>query len=251
MPHTWRLIDSGFVGSAESAAIDEALLEAHISGQVPPTLHFYRRRVPTVSLGYFQKAEAAVDLGACARLGVSVVRRRSGGRSIFTDPAQLIYALVVPENDLPLGREASFAFVCSALASALGTFGMDAMHRPVNDVEVDGRKVSGSAQFRRKGSVLQHGTVLVDADLAMMDRVLRADPSETPPLPRPSERVTTMASVLGAVPDMESVKASITVELAKAFDANFYFGRLTDDEERSVQALVSRFYGRGEWNLRR
>jgi len=250
MPETWRLIDSDLVPPAVSAALDEALLESHIAGASPNTLHFYRRSVPTVSVGYFQKVAETLDLDECRRRGVSIVRRMSGGSSIYTDQGQLIYGLVLRESDLPGPREASFGRVCGALASAMGSLGFEAVHRPVNDVEVGGLKVSGSAQLRRKGSVLQHGTVIVDTDLGAMDAILRPSKSGKAPGRRPSERVATLSGIKGAGVDMGSVKEKVAGEMAKAFGVVFENGTLTQKEMETVARLVSERYGKREWNMR-
>jgi len=244
----WRLIDSGLVNPPESAAIDEAVLEAHSSGTAPNTLHFYVRSVPTVSLGYFQKVSESIDIEECRRRGVALVRRRSGGSSIYTDSGQLIYGLVVGQEDLPRDLADSFRVVCGAIAKALRSFGVEAEYRPLNDVEVLGKKVSGNAQLRRGGSVLQHGTVLVQTDLEMMDAVLKVPRGSG--LSRPSERVTTLASLLGAAPEMHLVKDAIVFQFGEAFSASFERASLTREEASSVERLVSERYGRDEWNLK-
>jgi len=244
----WRLVDSGLVSPPESAAIDEAILEAHVAGRVPNTLHFYRRGVPTISLGYFQKVSDSVNLQECERRGVAIVRRRSGGSSIFTDSGQLIYGLVVHEADLPSDRAESFRKICTAIAKAVETFGVDAVYRPLNDVEVAGKKISGNAQLRRKGSVLQHGTVVVDTDLALMDAVLKVPGTGT--VRKPSERMTTLASLLGEVPDIEIVTGALTFELGLAFETRFAASPLTPLERSLVRKLVRERYSRDEWNMK-
>lgn len=250
MPATWRLVDSGLVGPAESAALDEAILDAHIAGAVPNTLHFYRREVPTVSIGYFQKVSESVDLEECRGRGVALVRRKSGGRTIYTDPGQLIYGLVVHESELPGELQDSFRLVCAAIAGAISSFGVEAEYRPLNDIEVEGRKVSGNAQLRRKGSVLQHGTVLADADIETMDAVLRAKPAPHRGANRPSDRVVTLASILGSAPEMEVLKGMISIALAEVFGVRFKKGSLTPFEEEAVSRLVDEFYSKDEWNLK-
>jgi len=250
MPSPWRLIDSDLVSPPVSAALDEAILEAHIAGRVPNTLHFYRRSVPTVSVGYFQRIASSLDLAECRRRKVEIVRRRSGGSTIYTDPGQLIYGLVIHDGDLPQGRTESFSFVCSALARAIGSFGLFAAYRPPNDIEVSGRKVSGNAQFRRQGSVLQHGTILVNTDTELMDAVLRADPEKEPHPTVPSLRITTLSAMLGRVPEMDLVKSRVSSEIARAFAAEFEPARLTDYERVLVDSLVRDRYSRDDWNLK-
>lgn len=250
MPGEWRLVDSGLVESAESAALDEAILEAHATGEVRNTLHFYRRAAPTVSIGYFQKVADTVELGECERLGVSVIRRRSGGSSIYTDSGQLIYALVLGESDLPKGREEAFKFICSAVARALGSLGVGAYYRPTNDIEVGGRKVSGSAQLLSRGSVLHHGTILVDTSIANMDALLKVDRVKRPSLTKPSDRIATLSSILGTSPDMELVKGNIIREVSSAFGCRFEKSSLSAKERDLVRKLVQERYGRKDWNFK-
>jgi lipoate-protein ligase A len=246
----WRLVDSGLVQPAESAAIDEAILEAHVAGEVPDTLHFYVRAVPTVSLGYFQKAQEVLDMDAVVDRGVAVVRRKSGGSAIYTDPGQLMYGVVVDEHELPRGGGRSLEPICSAIARAVSSFGLDARFRPTNDVEVGGRKVSGSAQLRRKGSVLQHGTVIISTDLDTMDSVLRMDRTRGQGVARASERVTTLSALLGFAPEVDQVKSRLASEVGAVFSSGLFPSGLTPGERERVRELVDECYGRPEWSMR-
>jgi lipoate-protein ligase A len=142
MTDTWRLLDSGLVPPAESAALDEAILTAHTSGSVPNTLHFYVRSAPTISVGYFQKISETVDLEECRKRNVQVIRRKSGGSSIYTDRDQLIFALVVHESELPDDRTESFRRICEPVARAISSFGVEAVYRPMNDIEIAGKKLA-------------------------------------------------------------------------------------------------------------
>ena len=220
------------------------MLESHGLGLAPDTLHFYSRAQPTVSLGRFQKVTETVDMQVCKARGVAIVRRRSGGGSIYTDSGQLMFALITSQHTLGNIPHNSFETVCGALASALSRIGVDARYRPVNDIEIGGRKVSGSAQLRRRGSVLHHGTIIVDTDLDTMDLVLRNQTLI------PSERVTTLSSVLGVAPDIEIVKRLATESIEEALNARFERGDLTDGELRLIDEYVESFYGRDDWNLK-
>lgn len=227
-----------------SAAVDEAMLECHVRGLVPDTLHFYTRSQPTVSLGRFQTAAEAVDLQECERRGVAIVRRRSGGGSIYTDSGQLIFALIASQKTLGEAPPSSFKTVCTAVADSLRRMGVGADYHPMNDVEVNGRKVSGSAQLRRRGSVLHHGTVLVDTDLVTMDAVLKS------PSIVPSERVTTLWHLMAKAPNVDSIKQSLAMRFQEAFGIRFEQGRLTEDELGLIENYVASCYGRDDWNRR-
>lgn len=250
MTNTWRLLDSGLVPPVESAALDEAILTAHTSGSVPNTLHFYIRSAPTISVGYFQKISETVNLEECRKRNVQIIRRKSGGSSIYTDRDQLIFALVVHERELPDDRTDSFKAICEPVARAICSFGVEAKYRPMNDIEIAGKKLSGNAQLRRKGSVLQHGTVIVAADLVAMDAVLRIPESARGDVSKPSDRVTSLASVLGTKPDMEVLKSKIAEEISAGFSAKFAPGPMTKQERGIVHDLIKERYSREEWNFR-
>lgn len=251
MPSKWRLIDSGPVQPPESAALDEAILAAHVEGLVPSTLHFYCRSRPTISVGYFQRIAESLDLEECRRRDVAVIRRRSGGSSIYTDSGQLIYGLVVGEGEVPHDLAESFRVICSAIAAAMSPLGLDAKYRPLNDIEIGGRKVSGNAQLRRRGSVLQHGTVIVEVtDPFAMDAVLRIDPSKSPGVAKPSDRVTSLSALLGRSIPLDLVKDLIVRQFAESFGVEFERGTLTEWERSRVIQYVNERYSRDDWNLR-
>jgi lipoate-protein ligase A len=248
----WRLLDTGAAPGPRTAALDEAIARARAAGEAPDTLHFYNRRPPAVTIGYSLDAEAEVDLDFCARQGIDVVRRLSGGGAIYTDDRQLVYSLTT-KNVLPSAVEESLRVVCTAIAKAISALGAEAVFSPVNDVLIKGRKVSGSAQMRKWGVVLQHGTVLVDADTEQMFRALRVprDKKLKHSLDDPQRRVTSLKAELGRPPGMEEVKAALRLALEETFGVSILPGRLTAREEEMVRKLVRDRYGNDDWNLRR
>jgi len=248
----WRLLDSGIAPGPLTAALDEAIARARSAGEAPDTLHFYRRRPPAVTLGYSIDAAAEVDLDYCARKGIDVVRRLSGGGAIYTDEKQLVYSLTT-RDVLPSSVEASLKMVCTALAKALSSLGTEAVFSPVNDVLISGRKVSGSAQLRKWGVILQHGTVLVDADPEEMFRALRVPGKKARKhsLEDPRQRITTLKAELGRLPSMEDVKQAVKRSFEEAFGASILPGEPSPREKELAEGLVKARYGNPEWNLKR
>src|SRR5512132_640719 len=100
MTQTWRLLIDDFADGAANMARDEALAVVHASGVTPPTLRLYRWRPACLSLGRFQRS-AAIDRAACARAGVQVVRRPSGGRALLHND-ELTYAVIARADHPPL-----------------------------------------------------------------------------------------------------------------------------------------------------
>src|SRR5262245_26510639 len=152
MTETWRLLIDDFADSATNMARDEALAAVHASGVPPPTLRLYRWRPACLSLGRFQRG-AAIDRAACARDGVQIVRRPSGGRALLHDD-ELTYA-VIARADHPLVAGGSvvdsYRLISAALLAGLRRLGVEAEltparrgddRRPTTD---DRRMTSGAA----------------------------------------------------------------------------------------------------------
>jgi lipoate-protein ligase A len=248
-----NVIDSDIERPELTAAIDETLLEARLAERIPDTIHLYRRRPASVSIGYFQAARDVAEVDACRRDGIPVVRRVSGGGAIFTDHRQLVYAIVLrPSRPIP-ARE-GFVLACGAVVRALVRLGVEgARMSGVNDVLVGDGKVSGSAQAIRRGVHLIHGTVLVDANLDTMFRYLRPHPTKVKSqgFDRPQDRVTTLAKAMGSPPAMEEVKAAVTRELASMSPGDMEETELGEREVDMALRLMDTRYSKDEWNLRR
>lgn len=244
-----RIVDTDLERPQLTAAIDEALLESRLGGHSGDTIHLYRRRPPSVSIGYFQSARQVADLEACHRDGVPLVRRISGGGAIFTDEHQLVYALTW-KPPAPIKAEEGLAMACGAVVRALHRLGVEgARMSGVNDVLVGEGKVSGSAQVVRRGVHLVHGTVLVDADMVALERYLL--PQEPGGRRAPATRVTTLAAILGDPPPMDVVKAVVVEELALVVGGPLEPGHLNTWERDQADRLEGDRYMRDEWNLRR
>ena len=248
-----RLVDTDVERPQLTAAIDEALLDARMARRSDDTVHLYRRRPASVSIGYFQRAGDVADLDACRGDGVPVVRRISAGGAIYTDERQLVYALTHRPSRAIRAVE-GFDLVCGAIVRALDRLGVRGAGREgVNDVVVGTAKVSGSAQVVRRGTHLLHGTVLVDVDREALGRYLRpgAPKEAVRGHASPADRIATLAEVLGAPPPMGRVKALVAEELARAVEGELEPGHLDDRERTEALRLEEERYSRDEWNLRR
>jgi lipoate-protein ligase A len=158
--------------------LDEALLEAVSQGISPPVLRLYGWNPPAVSVGYFQGLAEEIDLDACKRYGVDVVRRISGGGAVFHQ-AELTYSMAMPLTHPLAGstiRE-SYELLCAGIVRGLDFLGVPSRFIPINDIISGERKISGNAQTRRMGCLLQHGTILLENDVDLMFELLRV-PSE-------------------------------------------------------------------------
>ena len=179
-----RIIFDGFRGAAWNMAFDLALLEKCARDGVA-TLRIYGFSPSAVTLGRFRPL-SDVDLEAAAEAGVDVVRRPSGGGTVFHDEeGEVTYSVAVP-LDWVGEPWRLYRAVCGGLAGELQGLGLDASYKEPNDVLVGGLKVSGSAQVVRGGCVLQHGTLMYATRLWLLKRLVPG-----------ARRVTTLSEALG------------------------------------------------------
>ncbi|MGD0817292.1 MAG: biotin/lipoate A/B protein ligase family protein [Methanomassiliicoccales archaeon] len=243
----WRVVDLGSMSPALTAAVDEAILTFRSKGSVGNTLSFYSRDRPTISLGYFEKASECIDLELCHDLGIDVVRRLSGGSAIFTDPGQIIYTVTVEAGVVPENPRESYPLICSGVVNALKSLGIEAEHKPLNDVVVNGRKISGSAQTRKAGVVLQHGTVVIDSDLETMMRVIRQRPGK----PRNRDGMTSVSLELGRPVNMFEVKTALIAGFERTFGVRIENGTLSAEEHALARKLSEEKYGKEVFTFQR
>lgn len=247
-PLVWRLIDSGIVSPEYSAASDEAILNARVGELAPNTVHFYIRDSPTVSIGYNESVTDSVSIYEAERRNVKIIRRFSGGRAVYTDQGQLIFALVIDNSFLPSDLVESYARICSAIVRGLSFLGVKAEYKPVNDVLVNGLKISGSAQLRRGAITLHHGTMMVDTDLAALAAII--PPSKNKKGDPMSSKGVTCLSMMGKAPDMHAVKEALIKGIGEIFGVTLYPRGLTPAEIADIDLLIEEKYDSRDWNWR-
>ena len=178
MTNSFRVIDTGVREGRANIAFDAALIEERQADRVPDTIRFLRFP-PTALIGRHQDLSREVDLEYCAANGVGTVRRITGGGAIYLDEGQLGWELVFNRSSLGIAALPDIAAeICNAAAMGLGELGVDAKFRPRNDIEVDGRKISGTGGFFDGDVLIYQGTVLVDMNPEHMVRALKIPESK-------------------------------------------------------------------------
>lgn len=161
-------------------ALDEAILSMAIKKNVPSTLRFYKWNPSTASIGRNQSLRNEIDITFAKEKGFNVVRRITGGGAVFHDETrELTYSIVCPIKTLEvLGAKKvidQFEIITQGIIFGLTNYGLqpekDVIHCPA--ILLNGKKFSGNAQVRRKGYILQHGTILLDIDPELMYSVLK------------------------------------------------------------------------------
>jgi lipoate-protein ligase A len=241
MQKTWRVIDTGLRPAAQNIALNRAMLEARQAGEIPNTLRFLRFK-PSALLGYHQSAEQELNAEYCREHGIDIQRRITGGGAIYFDETQIGWELYLHKHDLGTpDMQQITRRICEAAARGISALGVDARFRPRNDIEVDGRKISGTGGAFEGDALLYQGTLLVQFDVVKMLRVLRipAEKLSDKAIASARERVANLADLLGQAPPLDTVKAVLMGAFEKAFGVVFEAGELTPPEQaRYSEALA-------------
>lgn len=237
-----RIVETGFNPAAQNMAIDEALIES--VGEVP-ILRIYGWRPAAVSIGYFQSMNEEVDFTKCREIGVDIIRRLTGGGAVLHE-YELTYSFI--SRRYPQNIVESYKWICDAIVISINRLGFDASFVPLNDIVIAGKKVSGNAQTRRKGVLLQHGTILLGVDVNKMFSVLKV-PSEKlrdKIIKDVKERVTSLAGTT-----YDNMATSLKTSFAAKFEAKLIDDTLSTEEISHARWLAERKYSSNEWNFRR
>lgn len=250
----WRLILVENGSAQWNMAVDEAVLEARTRDLVPNTLRLYFFSPSAVTIGYFQKIREAVDLEYAESMKIDVVRRITGGGAVYHDErGEVTYSVVLDEASAPGDVVESYEYICRGLVAAIERFGLKARFVPVNDITVNGKKISGSAQIRRRGSILQHGTLMYDTDIYVLGRILRVPEEKLRAHGADSiySRVTTLSRELGRKVGRRDVVENMIEGFKEALGIELRASPLTGWEREKARELVEAKYSRREWNYRR
>ena len=267
----WRLVRSQPATGAWNMAVDEAILEAVGRGSSLPTLRLYAWEPPCLSLGYAQPA-ADVNMEGLTRLGWDFVRRPTGGRAILhTD--ELTYAVIAPLHEPRVMGSVleSYSRLAQALLNALQILSLPALARdtyetssrntnpicfevPSNyEITVDGKKLIGSAQARRKEGVLQHGSLPLCGDLARIIEVMKFEENsneKSEAAHRLLDRATTVEQILQHPVGWEQAAEAFKAAFERSLNLEFEPDGLSPNELARAEELSRMKYGSDEWNKR-
>lgn len=267
-----RFLRHGPVAGARNMAVDEALMGAGGSGET--VLRVYGWSPPCLSLGRNQRARGRYDTDEARSLGVEIVRRPTGGRAVYHH-RELTYAVAAPSRRWGSLPE-SYRLLNRALIRALASLGVEAaaatgqgtgsrapgpslracFRDPLpGEIVADGRKLVGSAQWRRGGALLQHGSILLEAQQEMAER-LRVDggdgraagDGDGPAADRLPG--VGLSELLDGAPDTEAVAAALADGFREELGVAVRPSSLSPSEERAAADLEAR-YRDPEWTWRR
>jgi lipoate-protein ligase A len=265
-PAQWRLIVDAEADGATNMAIDEAILGAVVDGQVAPTLRLYAWSPPCLSLGRNQPL-GDVDVGACRAAGIDVVRRPTGGKAILhTDELTYSVALLASDPRATADVVEGYRRLSEGLLAGLRRLGVEGAPAdneqrdgrrmgPVcfdtpsrHEITAGGRKLAGSAQWRARGGVLQHGSLPLEGELTRIVDYLALCEAEREAQRRTLRaRACTLEEALGRrVPFAEAARA-LAEGFAEALHLRLVAGEITADETARAVELRRTRYATCEW----
>lgn len=203
-----RILDTGLRPARWNVAMTAALAELHSDGAAN-TVRIHRYPA-CVLLGAAQDVASTADVDYCRQTGMAIARRVTGGGAVYMSPGLLAWDVLVDRKSKCGGLDAINRRVCGGVAAGLSRLGVVARFRAPNDIEIGGRKVSGSSGYSIGSTAVLQGTVLVQDSVPEMARALR--------LPETAlrERVTCLESEIGALPTLHAITKCIVAGLGDA-----------------------------------
>lgn len=192
MKETWGFLNSGFHDAATNMAIDETLLNWHSEGKIPPIIRFYGWDKPSLSVGHSQNEKKSIDIESIHKHGCHFVRRLTGGSAVLHDH-EVTYSMIVNESHskIPHAVNEAYYVLADGLLRGYQNLGIEATFASpqqesgdnrsavcfetpaIYEILAGGKKLSGNAQARRKGVLLQHGSLPISYDAAMLFDLFR------------------------------------------------------------------------------
>lgn len=271
----WRVIELETHDAFMNMALDEACCESVADGSVQPTIRFYRWKPSAVSIGYFQSLEDEINVEACRESGVDIIRRRTGGGAVYHDyEGEITYSVIVPEKmftvvgedgaERTLGITESYHEICGWIVKSLAKIGIEADFKPINDIvamttypegQPVAKKISGNAQTRRGGVILQHGTILYTVDVRKMFSLLKVGKEKIADklIAAVEDRVTSVTDVCVRAGREPATREALYEALKSGFTEGKHFaiGTWTARELENAQRLSTERYRSRDWNWMR
>lgn len=273
----WRFIDSGACSPSYNMALDEALLDWHSEGKIPPTIRFYGWSPATLSIGYFQQAQKEIDVDAVREHGLGFVRRPTGGRAVLHEH-ELTYSVIVTEEHprMPKTVTEAYRVISEGILKGFHELGLQANFAvPSSEIElahlkaprssvcfdspswyelvVEGRKIAGSAQTRQKGVILQHGAILLDLDEEKLFSLFRFSNQRVKE--RMQKTFKKKAVAINALTtkkvNYEKAKSAFKKGFEEGLNIKLEPSALTKEELDYVHHLAETRYETDDWNFRR
>jgi lipoate-protein ligase A len=239
----WRLLNLEFKDPILNMAIEESILLAVNEGVSPNTIRFWKN-IKSVVIGRSQNIADEVNVEACKRYGVKILRRLTGGGTVYQDLGNLNWTFVIScySKLYPKTLSDLYYSSCRVVIEGLKYLGLDAEFKPPGSILVRDKKVSGSAAYFKKNAALCHGTLLIDANLTILSKVLS----------RPRYQVTNIKNELKKhkFSSVSTIQRTILRGFKKLYQIEVELGKLSEYEIELFRLLYKKKYKKNSWNLK-
>ena len=251
----WRVVYTGQRPHYENMALDQIMLDLKSEGKIPNTIRFLQFKPECVLVGYHQSVEEEIREEYTSREGIDVGRRITGGGAIYFDETQIGWEVIADRRDFGnLSYEEITRKICEAAAKALNKLGIKAEFRPRNDIEVEGKKISGTGGVFEGSAFLYQGTVLVDFNVERMLKSLQipVEKLTSKGIKAAEDRVSWLKKELGRIPDREEIFKAFVEAFEEEFVIETQWGDLTEEEKKLLEEKKDYFRSE-EWvyNIKR
>jgi lipoate-protein ligase A len=238
-----RLINYNVPGTEENLAIDEFVLLGAETGALEETVRFWSAEEYSVVLGRGDRAEENCFMERCRRDGIKVLRRISGGGTVLQGPGCLNYSLVLSYEREKEYRDiaASYGKILALLSEGMRARGYSVQFFHVSDLALDGRKISGNAQARKKRFILHHGTFLCGLDIDKVSCYLK-HPGKEPEYRKARTHGEFLANIPLSRGEIEDV-------VKEAFTPDEPDWRPSEADREGINRLIEAKYADPAWNL--
>jgi len=255
---TWRLIPLQTHNAFMNMAIDEAILTSRTEHYVPNTLRLYQWQPSAVSIGKNQNSQETVYTEALRKFGVDLVRRNSGGGTVYHDQTgEITYSVTAQTRDLSRTADitAAYTTIYAAITDALRLLGITADFssgdtKNCPNLTVNSRKISGSAQTVKRNVIQQHGTLLLSVDLPRMFQLLRVpftnNCSQAAQIA--TRKITSVQNELGHMVTAETAANALAQGFTAKLKIHLKSSTLTLYEQALAQKLYKQKYATASWN---
>lgn len=273
----WYFINSGPCHPAYNMALDEALLDWHSEGEIPPIIRFYEWNPATLSIGYFQQVQKDINLQAVHEQNLGFVRRPTGGRAVLHDQ-ELTYSVIVSESypNMPATVTEAYRVISEGLLLGFQKLGLEAyfsvpqteqqladLKKPKSavcfdapswyELVVEGKKVAGSAQTRQKGVILQHGAILLDLNEELLLSVFNFESEEAKERMRKKlpEKAVAMNQFVDTPFTIEQCVEAFSKGFEEALNIELMPYELNEIQQQYIEHLMKTKYATNEWNFKK
>ena len=250
MSEEWRLLKLGGIDPVETQMVYEAVAIARDRQLVPDTIIFCWPKSPLVCIGFHQEVEKEIDYEYCQKSKIPVVRRILGGGAVYLDAGQLFYQVIASEENPRIPNTISnlFAKLLQAPIATYHAIGIAAEYKPINDIQIQGRKISGNGVGKVGKVNILTGNLILDFNYDEMVRILKVPSEKFRDKINKTlrDRITTIKRELGGIPAKIELMNLLKENFKKVLRVELRDSELSREEKRLMQDLRNQYLSK-DW----